>query len=63
MKCTAVSSFGLDPNLSAMAMYYTAADGEPDAGAGILFFIVQPLEYLEDLLVILRVDTNPVVAD
>jgi len=38
-------------------------DGEPDAGAGELIHTVQPLEYSEQLVVILHVETHAVVAD
>ena len=63
MKYTSVSSFGLQPNPAAVASYYTTADGQSDAGARILFLIMQSLEYFKNPLVILGVDANAVVPD
>lgn len=63
MKCTSLSGFGLDPNLSAMAMDYTTTNGEPDTGTRIFFLIMQALEYFKDSFLMLRFNADTVVPD
>ena len=43
-------------------MNNTAADGKTDAGAGVFSLGVQTTENLENLFMILRTDTNAIVA-
>ena len=40
-----------------------SADGQTDAGAGVLLARVKPLEHLKDALEVLRLDADPVVLD
>src|SRR5579885_1105752 len=54
--------FGLDPNPAAVPLNDPLADGQTDAGSRNVP-PVQALEYAKDLLVKLRFDANPVVAN
>src|SRR6266496_415664 len=56
------AGLGLDPDPPAVTLDDLLADGEADAGAGVLGASVQPLEDDEDPVQILRVDADPVVA-
>src|SRR5688500_20406469 len=53
----------LYPDVAAEELERALDGGEPDAGAGVDVFAVQPLEDAEDLVVELRGDADAVVAD
>ena len=62
MKCATLARFGHHPNFAPMTIYYATADGQPNTGSGIVFLIMQTLEYFKNLLVIFRGNANTVVA-
>src|SRR6266568_2722364 len=57
------AGLGLDPDPPAVALDDLLADGEADAGAGVLGAGVQPLEDDEDPVHVLRIDADPIVPD
>src|SRR5208283_1042016 len=61
-KSRALARLRFDPNAPAVAFDDLFADGQPNAGAGILLAGVQALENLENPLGILRLDADAVVA-
>src|SRR4051812_3309979 len=63
MEPAALAGRRLDPDAPAVALDHLAADGEADAGAGVLAHRVQALEHHEDALEVLRLDADAVVAD
>ena len=63
MKYASASSLGFQPDLAPVASYHAAADGQSNAGAGIPCLVMQALEYFKDALVMLGLDTDPVVPD
>ena len=62
-KSGALPELRLDRDVAAVPLDDLLADRQPDAGAGELFALVQPLEHAEDPFEILRVDAEAVVLD
>src|SRR6185295_350570 len=60
---TPLAHFRLDSHSTAHPFHRLPHDGEPDAGAGIGFLFVKPLEDPEDALQVLRRDADSVVFD
>ena len=58
-----MAGFRFHPNLPTVTIYYTTADGQSNTCSGFVLLIVQPFEYFKDLLEMLRVNANTVVAD
>src|SRR6185295_3578461 len=63
MERRALAGGGLDPDASAVALDDLLADGEADAGAGVLLTGVQALKQHEYFLEVLGLDADPVVPD
>src|SRR5262245_33851197 len=63
MESRAVARFGIQPDASSMTFDDFAADGQADAGAGILLLGMESLKDDEDAIEVLGLDTNPVVVD
>src|SRR5579884_527116 len=63
IKRATLARLGLGPDAAAVALDDLAADGQADAGAGVLLLRVQPLEDDEDALQVLRVDADAVVTN
>src|ERR1035437_3334664 len=63
MKCRTFPKFRIHPYSATMAFYDPLADRQADTGALKLFSAVQPLEYQEDALEILSLDTYSIVTD
>src|SRR6185503_2444023 len=63
IEARAIAGAGLDPDAPAVALDHFLADGEPDAGAGILALVEQPLEHHEDALEVLRLDADAVITN
>src|SRR5262245_3649498 len=59
----AAADAALRPHARTEALHRLAHQGEPDAGARILVLAMQPLEHLEDLIVVLHVEADAVVGD
>src|SRR6185295_5268806 len=51
----------LDPDAPAVALDDLLHDREPDARAGVIRLVVQPLEHHEDAIAVLRVQADAVV--
>src|ERR1700693_2120455 len=56
-----VSWGGVDPDSSSIAFNHAFTNGKPDAGALILLIAVKSFEYPKDVLLVLRIDPDPVV--
>jgi len=54
---------GVDPNTPARALDDPFAHGQTDSSSGVLFAGVQSLENGKDPLVVLGVDSNPVITN
>src|SRR5690606_15003341 len=62
MKRRSVAGRGLHPDAAAVALDDLSTDGQADAGARVFGAGVQALEDLEDPVLVLGVDADPVVA-
>jgi hypothetical protein len=58
----ALADFGLDPNLTAVALNDLLAERQADTGPFVLFTRVEPLKDDEDAILVLALDTNPIIA-
>src|ERR1041385_5407624 len=59
----ALAGLGLDADAAAVELDDALADGQADAGAGVLVAAVQALEDLEDAVEVARLDADAVVLD
>src|ERR1700687_310651 len=63
VKCCAVIDRGLDPDTAAVALDDALYDCQADAGAREILRAMQSLKHVEQLVGILHVEADPVVAD
>ena len=63
MEDRSFSNFRLYPDPAAMPFDDTPADGETDPCSRVFFPGMEPLEDLEDLVPVRRIDADPVVAN
>src|SRR3989304_3432594 len=62
-ECRSLAGRRFHPNAAAVRLHHFLADGEAHTRAFILLAVVKALEYLEDLVVVLRIDADAVVPD
>src|SRR5579862_225707 len=55
--------FGFDPDSASVEFNHALANRQTDAGPAIFGVTMEPLEYAKDFLLVLRIDTDPVVLD
>ena len=58
-----LTELGLHPNLSAVVLHRLSADRQADPRTLVLPSTVKPLEGLEDLLPVFRLDADSIVGD
>jgi len=63
MECGAMPGFAGGRNIALVILGYSPAHGKPDAGAAVFSLMVETLEDAEDMIGILLIETDAVVAD
>ena len=63
MECGALPGLAGGGNIALVILGYSPAHGKPDAGAAVFGLAVETLEDTEDMIGILLIETDAVVAD